>query len=195
MLKGKNVSLRTVREADLTELYRLQSDVALRDAHLSPLLTSETQFQQEFRETGLLNRERGLLLLTDLEDRILGTVMYFSVNYMDGFELAAQVFEPAQRGRGLVTEALRMVMRYLFDSYNINRLQAATTVANEGGNRVMSKLGFTLEGVLRGHYYNRGRHEDLNLYSMLRREFHELSGQRLSVSKEECRAPGTSARA
>ena len=39
---------------------------------------------------------------------MLGDMVYFKVNYMDGFEIGYHLFDPAARNRGLMTEALPM---------------------------------------------------------------------------------------
>ena len=90
MIRGERVALRTVRRTDLDALYLLVNDAALKGEHLAPPLRSETAFRKDFDETGLFGPERGCFLVTDLDDHVLGNVVYFTVNYMDGFELGYQ---------------------------------------------------------------------------------------------------------
>jgi RimJ/RimL family protein N-acetyltransferase len=108
--------------------------------------------------------------VTDLEDRLLGDMVYFKVNYMDGFEIGYQLFDPAARNGGLMTEALRLTVRYLFEHHKINRLQIATQTGNEASKRLALKCGFRLEGTLRGFVLHRGHDSDLLIYSLLRSE-------------------------
>jgi ribosomal-protein-alanine N-acetyltransferase len=170
MIRGKRVILRVVTEGDLALLHTLQSDLSLRGEFLLSKLTPEPLFQKEFRETGFLARDKGLLLIADLQGHLIGNIGYFSVNYMDGFELWYQLFEIASRGTGLMTEALKMAVQYLFGVHKINRLQLAIAPSNEASSRVATKCGFTLEGKLRGSVFHRGSSQDLLLYSLLRAE-------------------------
>ncbi len=170
MIRGERVALRTVRQSDLPALYLLINDRSLQGEHLELPLRSEPSFRKEFDETGFLDRLRGRFLVTDLEDRTLGTIVYFSVNYMDGFEVGYQLFDPASRGQGLMSEALRLAVRYLFSSYKINRLQIATAPDNEASRRLALKCGFRLEGTLRGNVLHHGLNRDSLLYSLLRDE-------------------------
>lgn len=170
MIRGERIALRTVRKSDLDALYLLVNDAALKGEHLSPPLRSETAFRKEFDESGFFGPERGCFLVTDLEDRILGNMMYFKVNYMDGFEIGYQSFDPAARNTGLMTEALRLTVRYLFEHHKINRLQIVTQPGNEASKRLALKCGFQLEGTLRGFVLHRGRSCDVLLYSLLRAE-------------------------
>ena len=52
-------------------------------------------------------------------------------------------------GQGLMSEALRRVMDYLFDVVGLNRVAACHDVDNPGSGRVMDKAGMTQEGILR----------------------------------------------
>ena len=53
-------------------------------------------------------------------------------------------------GQGIMPEALRAVMDYLFDTVGLNRIAASHDVRNPKSGRVMEKAGMKLEGVLRG---------------------------------------------
>lgn len=53
-------------------------------------------------------------------------------------------------GRGIMPEALRAVMDYLFDTVGLNRVAACHDVKNPKSGRVMAKAGMKQEGILRG---------------------------------------------
>ena len=57
-------------------------------------------------------------------------------------------------GRGIMPEALRAVMDYLFDTVGLNRIEAAHDVNNPKSGRAMEKAGLKLEGILRGYGRN-----------------------------------------
>lgn len=52
-------------------------------------------------------------------------------------------------GRGVMTEALRAVIDYLFDEAGMNRIAAYHDARNPASGRVMEKAGMKTEGVLR----------------------------------------------
>ncbi len=52
-------------------------------------------------------------------------------------------------GRGIMPEALKAVMDYLFDTAGMNRVSACHDANNPKSGRVMEKVGMKLEGVLR----------------------------------------------
>ena len=170
MIRGERTALRAVRETDLPALYLLINDLSLQGDHLALPLRSEPSFRKEFGETGFLDARRGRFLVTDLEDRTLGTIVYFSVNYMDGFEIGYHLFDAAARNRGLMGEAVRLAVRYLFANHKINRLQVVTALDNEASKRLALSCGFRLEGTLRGNVFHHGHNSDSLLYSLLRDE-------------------------
>ena len=53
-------------------------------------------------------------------------------------------------GHGIMPEALRAVMDYLFDTVGVNRVAACHDAKNPKSGRAMDKAGMKLEGVLRG---------------------------------------------
>jgi ribosomal-protein-alanine N-acetyltransferase len=170
MIRGERVTLRTVRAADLPALYLLMSDISLQGESLALPLRSEASFRKEFDETGFLDRRYGRFLVTDLEDRMLGMIVYFGANTPKGFEIGYHLFDPSSRGKGVMSEALRLAVRYLFSSHEINRLQIATAVDNEASKRLALKCGFRFEGTLRRSVFPHGDDHDALLYTLLHGE-------------------------
>jgi ribosomal-protein-alanine N-acetyltransferase len=77
-------------------------------------------------------------------------------------------------GRGLMTEAVRAVIRFGFGRMELNRIQARCIAENTASARVMEKAGMTYEGTLRESEFIKGAYRDMKLYSILRREFRRL---------------------
>ena len=71
-------------------------------------------------------------------------------------------------GRGIMPEALRAVMDYLFDTAEINRISAGHDVNNTKSGRVMEKAGMKKEGIRRQGGRNQQGICDMACYSMLR---------------------------
>jgi ribosomal-protein-alanine N-acetyltransferase len=76
-------------------------------------------------------------------------------------------------GEGLMTEAVKEVIRFGFERMNLNRIQATCFPENIGSYRVMEKAGMKFEGTLREQMFIKGRFQDLKLYSILRKEYYE----------------------
>jgi len=62
----------------------------------------------------------------------------------------------AERGRGVVTDAVRAVARWAFAAGGVECLEWRALVGNHASRRVAEKVGFTVEGVLRSRFSARG---------------------------------------
>jgi len=72
-----------------------------------------------------------------------------------------------------MSEALSLFTKYLFATQTINRLKLSILPGNLASKRVAEKCGFKYEGAARGAFFHRGRHQDIEEYSLLR---HEVEG-------------------
>ena len=74
-------------------------------------------------------------------------------------------------GRGYATEALRAMLPWAFETFDLNRIQACHFTRNPASGRVMQKAGMTREGILRQRVKKWGVFEDIAVYALLRHEF------------------------
>jgi [ribosomal protein S5]-alanine N-acetyltransferase len=181
MLHGDRISLRPVREADLDEMYAAHVAISNRGDHFPLGVQSEPAFGREFAEHGFWQREEGTLLVVTPEGELAGHVEFFKpVGYWDAFELSYQLYAEAFAGRGYMTEAVQLAVDYLFATKKQHRIQLVIVPENEASRRIAEKCGFTLEGTVRGAFFNRGRNNDVLLYSLLRtdpRSWHATAGE------------------
>ena len=74
-------------------------------------------------------------------------------------------------GKGFATEAAGAVLRWVFATLDLNRVQAETDTRNIASSRVLEKLGFAREGTLREDCIVEGEVSDSWVYGLLRREW------------------------
>ncbi|XP_027353358.1 uncharacterized protein LOC113863826 [Abrus precatorius] len=80
-----------------------------------------------------------------------------------GYAIAAKYW-----GQGIVTKVLKIAVPQVFKDFpDLLRLQAFTTVENKASQRVLEKVGFFKEGVLRKYTYLKGDIKDLVVFSFL----------------------------
>jgi ribosomal-protein-alanine N-acetyltransferase len=80
---------------------------------------------------------------------------------------------PGERNKGYGTEAVEIMVDYLFLSKDIVRIQADTNPRNIASQRVLEKAGFKREGLVRRSVFIKGKWEDGFLYSILREDWKE----------------------
>ena len=171
MLKGKSITLRPVRESDLDQLYRYHIDIDNRGDFFPRGILSQPAFQKQFQETGFWSKDDGMLVIVSSNDEILGHIEFFkTVNYLDEYELSYQIYASEQRGKGAATEAVNLLVRYLFETKRVNRIRLVIHPDNLASRRLAEKCGFKHEGTARGAWYNRGAHHDVEIYAILHDE-------------------------
>ena len=80
-------------------------------------------------------------------------------------------FDDATWGHGYATESARTVLGWAFDAWGVNRVQAEVDTRNAPSARVLEKLGFVREGMLREDCVVNGEVSDSWVYGLLRREW------------------------
>ncbi len=176
MLKGKLIDLRQMRETDLESFYNLyHGDVARRGPFWPTqpaAFASITDVKKRFQEDGFWKPadKFSLLLIVDKSDRVVGEVMFHPSMY-DAYELGWMIFDPGDRSKGYASEAVRMLVAYLFDGMKLNRLEAYIHPENSSSRRLAEKCGFKFEATLRDIWYQHGGYQDLMLYSIVRSDF------------------------
>jgi RimJ/RimL family protein N-acetyltransferase len=171
MLNGERVVLRPVRERDLGGFINAHTDIANRGEYFPLGVQSEPVLRRQYAETGFWQRDEGTLLIWDRDDVMVGHIEFFrQVSYWDSYELSYQLYGPEHAGQGYTTEAVRLLVDYLFASKKINRLSLVIVPGNAPSRRIADKCGFQLEGTARGAFYNAGQNHDVLLYSLLRHD-------------------------
>lgn len=174
MIRGEKVCLRPVKRTDLPLLQDRISDPDFQGLFNDFGLKRDRYLEQSFEHDGLLSSQYGSLIVTTLEGQFIGEVGYHTVRYgpNDGslhYNIGISL-APEQRGKGYGVEAQQLLVRYLFQTYPIMRVEASTDVENIAEQRALVKAGFTREGVLRKAQWRSGQYHDLILYSKVRGE-------------------------
>ena len=169
VLEGNKISLRPVRETDLDAVYDAHVTISNRGEYFPLGVQSEPAFRRNFSETGLWQAEEGTLLIITPEGDIAGHIEFFKpVSYWDAFELSYQLYDNGFAGRGYTTEAVQLIVDWLFAAKKQHRIHLVIVPENAASRRVAEKCGFVLEGTVRGAFFNAGRNQDVLLYSLVR---------------------------
>lgn len=105
--------------------------------------------------------------ITIREDRLVGAIALEAVPRHRRAELGYWI-GVEHWGRGYATEAGAAVLDFGFGTLGLNRIEAHCFLGNEASSRVLDKLGFRLEGLLRHHVVKDGRPRDGRFYAILR---------------------------
>ena len=85
---------------------------------------------------------------------------------------------PDAWGGGYMSEALKTIVCFAFESLKLNRLYAYHMIRNPGSGMVLQKNGFIREGVLRQRVKKWGVFEDVALWAILKENWQQSMLQR-----------------
>lgn len=86
-------------------------------------------------------------------------------------EIGYGLYDDAFKNKGLMTEAMRAVIRYGFEEMKLNRIEALLADYNVPSLKLVERFGFKKEGVMRGHYFVDGKAEDSVVFGLLASEY------------------------
>lgn len=115
---------------------------------------------------------RWIVELKDTEE-VIGTIDVASKKFIDfGAVELGYCYGKKFWHKGYATEALKGVIKYLFDEVDLDIIYADHMSNNPNSGKVMKKVGMSYEGILRGRVFdNDGVRNDLISYSITKDEY------------------------
>ena len=164
------LTLRPVRESDLAGLLEINGDAEV--TRFLPYATWQslddgTAWFKRMEALASTGTGQQLVLIRNEDSRIVGTVLLFKFE-----ELSARLELGYVLGRhfwrqGLMHEAIASVCEHAFTAMSVRRIEAEVDPGNVASNRLLRRVGFTLEGTLRQRWVAKGVAYDTNFYGCL----------------------------
>ena len=117
------------------------------------------------------SRQNRWLIVLKESGQSIGTVGFHNLDRTNHIAEIGYDLEPDYWGRGIMAEVLQRVLDFGFSEMQLNRVQAFVHLQNVGSYRLLRKLGFVAEGVIRDRHFFRGSYYDHHLLSLLKRDF------------------------
>ena len=181
-LENERLDLIEIKQSHLHDFFNLFRDERVAKFYnIFPFKElKEAQVYLELFESRL-KRKIGIRWGIALKGRnnIIGTIGFnsFQRNHRANFAYDLQF---AYWNMGIVTEAAKEVICYGFKELEINRIEAEVMVGNLGSDKVLEKLGFKFEGILRDWLFWNGNHYDMKMFSLLKEEFKIYSQENIN---------------
>jgi RimJ/RimL family protein N-acetyltransferase len=176
VLTGSRVTLRELRVSDAQSLFTMLTTEEV-SRFISPPPTTVEGFE---RFIMWANRERaaGNYVCFAIVPQGMDTAVgLFQVRQLEpgwgtaewGFALGSAFW-----GTGLYTEGAEVVLRFVFETVGVHRLEARAAVQNARGNAALRKLGAVQEGILRRSFLRNGQYMDQALWSILAEDWRAM---------------------
>jgi [ribosomal protein S5]-alanine N-acetyltransferase len=118
-----------------------------------------------------LNKYETYRWFVELNQDVVGNVSLKNISHSMGYAEIGYGIAESHHGQGIATEAVRLLVAKVFNEAALRKLMAFVHDKNQSSRRVLEKLRFRQEGLLREHYLINGKPVDEILYSILRQEW------------------------
>lgn len=115
--------------------------------------------------------DTGRIYGTWVDGKLVGGVLFRTMDVKRGTAEAGCWLEPSAVGRGLVTRAARAIIDWAIEERGIHRVEWLVSAANTASIAVARRLGMTKDGVLRESYPHKGERHDTEVWSVLAPEW------------------------
>jgi RimJ/RimL family protein N-acetyltransferase len=169
-LETARLQLRPFRHADAADLFTIYSHPEVyRHVPIGGWTHIDEAHQRIARDVNMMASGDYVRLAVERSDdeRVIGEVLLFNFARESrraemGYALARDAW-----GRGYVSEALIPLINLAFGRLELRRLEAEIDPRNLASAKVLERLGFRQEGMLRSRWIVRGETSDSGLYGLL----------------------------
>lgn len=168
VLQGERVRLRTMTAEDAEHVARWASDPEFSRLQWGRSRSQGVEAARDFIAYFQLPKAR--IFALESEGRVIGFANYRDVNLGDGrCEIGIGIGERALWGRGLGKDALRALMRHLFEDLGLQRISLHVIASNVRAIAAYRACGFEIEGLeRRSRRGDDGSYHDMVLMAALR---------------------------
>ena len=176
-IETPRLKLRQPCTDDVRPLLRMMQDQAvLRYFGVEPFKSERESLAQVAWYNRTFAESKGVWWIISEKDAgaYIGDVGFFKCEKRHARAEVGYKLSPAFWRRGIVTEALTQVVDYGFVEMGLNRIEALVDPRNTASLRVLEKLHFGAEGIMREYEIENGAPVDLAMLSLLKREWPAL---------------------
>ncbi|MEH7107843.1 GNAT family N-acetyltransferase [Bacillus sp. JJ1764] len=173
-LSSESLTLKKITEQDLDAVFSIYDNERIFDfCGIIPKHNKETvrkmigHFERDF-----LKRTRVKWGIFQ-QHELVGIIEALDFNQKVNMVTVGYLVNESYWGKGIATEAVRVLIQFLFEKADINRIQAEVMPQNENSKRVLLKNGFSKEGLLRQATLWSGKGiVDIELYGLLKADIY-----------------------
>lgn len=173
-LETERLILRKMTLEDAEDMFEYASDPdvakyttwdahqSIKDSKFFLEIVVERYKNRQITDWGIVHKEEG---------KLIGTCGFAECHLFHSRAEIGYALSRKYWRQGYMSEAVTAIIRFGFQTMNLNRIEARCEVENIASARVMEKVGMQFEGILRQHIFTKGKYCDLKIYSILRQDF------------------------
>lgn len=163
IIKGRNFILRHITVKDAKLYWESQQDKQAKSGFMSTPKTIEDAKKEIREKLSAMKKKTGETFAIEIEGEYAGFVEIHDMTKKERYKHTAIIgycMHPKYRGKGITTQAVRLVTSYAFKKYNLKRISGWCRTFNKASARVLEKAGYKLEGIMRKNKFKNGKYLD-----------------------------------
>lgn len=178
MLIGERVELRAVEPADYALLWRWLNDPEVMQYWGRPGNTESLPEVTRAEETRAASTTTRKYIIQTRDAEPIGQIDYYDLDWLQRSAWTSiMIGDPNYWSGGYGTDAMRTLLRYLFEQLGLHRVTLTVHESNTRAQRSYEKNGFVAEGVLRDWQHFNGSWVNGIIMSVLDRDFAQRSAK------------------
>lgn len=164
MYQGEVVRLRALERGDAETHWAFMNDYdTVRGMSSGILYPSSREDEARYLEQqSSYTRGEYQFAVETLDGHFIGRCGFTRVDWKNRLaEIGIMIGDPAFRGRGYGTDALRLLTRFAFEEMNLHKLKLSVFAFNMQAVACYEKCGFVREGLLKGELWREGKYHDV----------------------------------
>lgn len=181
IIETKRLILRKFSKKDLNDLYEYASDNKVTQ-YLSWNTYKNIDMATEYIEHIIEKYTKNEIAPWGIEwkenSKLVGSIDFVQYDKKNFSAEIGYVLNRDYWNKGIMTEALKEIIRFGFENMNLIRIETKLNALNIQSERVMQKNGLKYEGTLRKKEFLKDKFIDIKYYSILRDEYHKLKNEK-----------------
>jgi RimJ/RimL family protein N-acetyltransferase len=176
LFSGQLVNLRAFTDGDIKPSVDFMNDMEIilnldDDAPMPQSFETQKLWFEEMRKDK--KKYRDFFWAIDTKDgKFIGGC---GVNHMDRKNRVARVGifigDREYLGKGYGTDAMKVLLEFLFEEYNVNKIKLSVFDYNKRAIKSYEKCGFKTEAILRDSVFRYGKYQDMRSMAILKEEY------------------------
>jgi len=175
-LETERLILRAYKSSDLNLMHHIKSDKGvLKYLDRKPSKdVSETQKSIDLINTSF-DEGRAINWIIELKEthESIGDLGIWNIDFKNARGEIGYALRESAWGKGYMTEALKAVIDFGFNQFNLHSFEANINPLNNGSRKLLQRLNFKKEAFFKESYYFDGHFLDSEIYSLIEKWFNE----------------------
>lgn len=178
LLSSENLVLKKIEDAHLQEVFTIYNNEKVFEyCGIIPKHNIQTvskmigHFDRDYKKK---SRVKWGIFQKSHSDQLVGIIEAMDFNQKVNMVTIGYYLAEDYWGKGLASDAVNILVKFLFEEVNINRIQAEVMPLNEASKKVLLKNGFLKEGLLRQAAFWSGKGVvDIEIYGLLQDAYND----------------------